>query len=110
MDAVRYYKLRNQGLFVSRLYVNYRPGGEESWKTWKPAGYADICIGGERTQDLKELGIEDGSHVRLIAYIAAGSEQIAMEEYIFYSNAGRTASYMVSGDVVYSSLELLCYG
>ena len=110
MDAVRYFKLENSGGFIARIHVNYRIGGEESWKIWKPAGYADICASGERTQDLKELDIEDGSHVRLVAFIRGGSDQIAAEEYIFYSNIGRTAAYKVSGTTLDSKLNLASYG
>lgn len=110
MGAIRYFRLMNQGAFICRLHVNYRPGGEESWKTWEPAEYADIYTAAERTVDMKELGIEDGTHVRLIAFIVSGSHQIAAEEYIFYSNIGRTAAYKASGTLLSSRLNLVRYG
>lgn len=107
MDTIRYFKLQNSGGFVARINVSYRPDGEQNWKTWKPSDYADICAGGERTQDLTELGIPDGTHVRLVAFVALGKDHQAEQEFIFSSDGRKTASYEVSGTTLINHLKLL---
>lgn len=107
MDTIRYFKLQNAGGFVARINVTYRLDGEGNWRKWKPSGYADICLGAERTQDLKELGIPNGTHVRLIAFVALGKDNHAKEEYVFSSGDGKTASYKISGTTLINDLKLL---
>lgn len=107
MDMIRYFKLQNAGGFVAHIDVSYQPYGKKDWETWKPSGYADICLGAERTQDLKELGIVDGTPVRLIAFVALGKDNHAKEEYIFSSSSGKTASYRISGTTLSNKLRLL---
>lgn len=107
MDTIRYIKLQNAGGFVTRINVRYRPGDSGDWKTWKPSGYADICAGAERTQDLKDLGIPDGTHVSLTAFVVLGKDNEAKEEYRFFSSDGKTASYKISGTTLSNKLRLL---
>jgi len=110
MNTIRYFKLHNSGGFVARLYVNHRRDDEQNWSLWKPSDYADICAGAERTVDLKEIGIESGSHVRLFAFVAGGVDRTAGEEYIFDPNASSTAAYEISGPTLINSLTLKSYG
>ncbi len=110
MKTVRYFKLHNSGGFVARLYVDHRRDDEQTWSIWKPSGYADICAGAERTQDLKEAGIENGSHVRLFAFVAGGVDKTAGEEYIFDPNSSSMAVYEISGTTLINSLTLKSYG
>ncbi len=110
MNTVRYFKLHNSGGFVARLYVDHRRDEGQNWNIWKPSGYADICAGAERTLDLRETGIENGSHVRLFAFVAGGVDKTAGEEYIFDPNASSTAVYKISGTTLIDSLSLQSYG
>ncbi len=110
MNTVRYFKLHNSGGFVARLCVDHRRDDEQNWSVWKPSGYADICAGAERTVDLKGTGIEDGSHVRLFAFVAGGADKTAGEEYIFDPNASGMAAYEISGTTLNNSLKLKSYG
>ena len=110
METIRYIKLKNKGGFVAKIHVSYRPEGEKSWKTWSPSGYADICAAAERTQDLKELGIADGSHVRLKAFVALGKDNLADEEYLFFSSSGATAAYEISGTTLINKRQLVSCG
>ena len=105
MDSIRYFKLANKGAFVTRIYVNYRLESEKEWKKWKPSGYSDICAAAERTQDLKELGIPDGTHVRLLAYVALGHDNESDEEFLYVSSSGETASYQISGTTLSNKLH-----
>ena len=105
MDSIRYFKLANKGAFVTRIYVKYRLEGEKEWKKWKPSGYADICTAAERTQDLRELGIPDGTHVRLFAYVALGNDNESDEEFLYVSSSGETASYQISGTTLSNKLR-----
>lgn len=108
MDTIRYFKLSNKGGFVTRIHVRYRNEGEENWKEWSGSG--DICIDAERTQDLKDLGIANGTHVNLLAFVVWGSDHTASEEYIFSSESGKTASYEISGTTLINHLKLISCG
>ena len=104
MDTIRYFKLTNKGGFVARIHVSYRRDGEENWKEWSGSG--DICLHAEKTQDLSAVGIEDGTRVRLIAFVAGGIDKLANEEYIFSASASKTASYKITGTTLISTLSL----
>ena len=106
MDTIRYFRLKNAGGFTAGIKVSYRDG-KGDWVTRGPSGYADIRCGEERTQDLRDLGIAEGAHVRLIALVHFGKDNYANEEYVFSSGEGKTASYRLSGTTLISKLELL---
>jgi len=113
MDTVRYFKLRNTGGFVARIAVLYKKkhtdehgniSYDANWSEWNPSGYHDICAGAERTSDLKEIGLPEGSQVQLKAKVVAGKGKTS-DTYEYSSVGGKMASYKISGTTLSNSLE-----
>ena len=96
MENIRYIKLKNKGGFVAKITVQYKGkhtdehgnvSYDAEWKSWHSDGYRDICAAAERTVDLTDSDIPDGSQVRLKAVIVAGRDHTASEQYIYNKEA-----------------------
>lgn len=116
MEKIRYFKLRNTDSgIVARIHVNYRAENEESWSTWD-AGDHDIPVCQDKTVDLEDAKtteegqtkriIPEGAHVRLIGFVVWGSDVTANEEYIYSKDAGKKASYKITGTTLNAHLTL----
>ncbi len=105
MENIRTFKLRNKGGFVARLFIEYRASDKDSWNTWKPDGYSDICAAAERSVDIADTGIASGSHVRLHAFVLSGSDRTASEEFIYSKDVGTTAAYNITGTTLINKLH-----
>ncbi|MDD3252146.1 MAG: hypothetical protein PHV18_06270 [Lachnospiraceae bacterium] len=120
MDGdVRYFKLHNTGGFVARIIVHYKekyksPAGiisyDAEWKNWESPNYSDICASSERTVDLKnDVNLKSGTLVKLRAYVMAGTDREAGEQYTYDEDSGKTAAYEISGTTLTSKLHKVSY-
>ena len=112
MDTVRYIKLKNDGGFVARIQIQYKRrrvdddgnvSFDAEWHSWSTDGYRDICSGGERTVDLTEIHIPDGSYVRLKAEVVMGKSRTG-DICVFQSGCGTMLSYRISGTTLINKL------
>ena len=117
MENIRYIKLKNKGGFVAKITVQYKGkhtdehgnvSYDAEWKSWHSDGYRDICAAAERTVDLTDSDIPDGSQVRLKAVIVAGRDHTASEQSIYNKESSKMAFYKVSGTTyINDKLELI---
>ena len=119
MDDIRYIKLHNSGWFVARIHILYKTPQRDAhgnisypaeFSEWKPSGYSDICVLAERTVDMvNDTNFTDGTIVKLKAFIVAGSDRTAAEQYEFRRDSGKTAKYNVSRGTRNAKLVLKAY-
>ena len=110
MKKIRYFKLKNKGLFVTRIVVNYEHDdgkGNSSKGTYECSGYRDICKYAERTLDLTDTSIPNGAVVQLKAEVVWGKDREAGEKYIFDKDAGAMATYRTEGTTRKSKLKFI---
>lgn len=114
--TVRYFKLTNKGGFVAQMkikwthYTQIEEGGNIIRKkngsgSYELSGYRDICLHGERTIDMKNTDIPDGSEVYLEIIVCGGYDRKTKELYIYSSTASDTASYKISGTTCSSNFK-----
>lgn len=119
MDDIRYIKLHNSGWFVARIHILYKTPQRDAhgnisypaeFSEWKPSVYSDICVLAERTVDMvNDTNFTDGTIVKLKAFIVAGSDRTAAEQYEFRRDSGKTAKYNVSRGTQNAKLVLKAY-
>lgn len=118
MEDIRYITLKNTGGFVAQIEVQYKEkhtdgkgniSYDTDWKGWHTDGYRDICAAAERTVDLTDSNIPDGSQVRLKAIVKLGSDRTSNDEYIYNNSSSKAAVYKVSGTTLINSLKRLSY-
>lgn len=119
MDTLRYINLYNKGGFVARIHLLYKIPQKDAhgnisypaeFSQWKPSGYADICVLSERTVDLvNDTNFPDGTIVKLKAFILAGRDRTAAEQYEFRRDSGKTVKYRVSGTSLFAKLKCMSY-
>lgn len=119
MDDMRYMKLKNKGGFVARIEIQYKEKKSDSqgnisydaeWKSWHSDGYRDICAAAERTVDLNDSNIPDGSQVRLKAIVKLGSDRVSEEQYIYNKTSSKSAVYEISGTTLINKLKRVSFG
>lgn len=115
MEEIRYFKVKSNADFACRIHVNYKVAQHDDkgnisypaeFTEWKSHGYNDICKYGERTLDLKDTGLADGSIVQLKMDVVFGKDKTSDEQYIYNSASGKTATYIIKGQTLSSKLWL----
>ncbi|MCI8404427.1 MAG: hypothetical protein HFE49_05945 [Clostridia bacterium] len=118
MNDIRYITLQNEGGFVAQIEIQYKRKHTDAhgnisydaeWKSWHYDGYRDICAASERTIDLTDSDIPDGSQVRLNAIVKLGSDCTSQEQYIYSRTSPKSAVYKVSGTTLINSLKRVSY-
>ena len=114
--TIRYFRLANKAGFVAQMklkWVHYTQVEEgnvilkkiDKSGSYELSGYRDVCLGAERTIDMNDTDIPDGSEVYLEVIVCAGYDRKAGEIFIYSSTAGDRASYEISGATLTSKLK-----
>jgi len=101
-DLIGFISLKNDALFVVRLEFEYldRRG------TWVHAGgTGDITLGKTKKASPGDYGVQDGSTVRLKAWVAGGSDKYSSEEFTYKTGIESTAYYTISGTTLINNLK-----
>lgn len=113
MSDIRYIKLKNEGGFVARIQIQYKArrvdhdgnvSFDAKWQKWHTDGYRDICVGQDRTVDIADAHIPDGSFVRLKAEVILGDGKLG-DTYVFQTSSTTTISYKISGTTLSNTLS-----
>lgn len=99
--------LKNSGAFVVHMQIEwYDPESSDSSGVYEPSGYHDICVGAERTINLADTDIPDGSNVRLKADVVLGKDKEASEQFRYCKDATLIPHYTISGTTLFNNLKL----
>ena len=106
MDSVGKFSLKNQGGYVVKMGFQYLESGNSGdWKrTDKETG--KILLGQSKSADPGDLGVPDGSTVRIYADIEAGPDKHGGQNFLYQSGGAKTANYSCSGTTLDSRLGL----
>ena len=104
-NEIKSFTLHNSGAFVARMQINWVDPTSGSKGTYEPSGYHDICAAAERTINIAETGIPNGSLVCLKAVVVLGSDKDANHYFVYKSDASATAKYTISGTTLINHLE-----
>ncbi|MFI3272825.1 MAG: hypothetical protein R3Y11_12125 [Pseudomonadota bacterium] len=116
MTTIRHFKLNNNAGFVAKMEILWTGDdgtGNLGHGTYKPSGYHDICIHGERSIDLAETPIPNGATVQLKVDVVLGKDKVATkvvdkktvdDTYTYDKSVGDVAEYVIKGTTLHSTL------
>ncbi|MCL2496624.1 MAG: hypothetical protein FWF04_04330, partial [Clostridiales bacterium] len=103
MADIGFFSLQNKGGFVAKLAFEYFNASKQKWIRTVYVG--DITLGKSIKASPGDYGVPDGSYVRLVAFVVAGSDKTASEQFTYRKNTGSTAKYTISGTTLINSLK-----
>jgi len=103
MADIGYYSLQNKGAFVAKLAFEYYNASKSKWIRTTFVG--EITVGKTKKASPGDWGVPDGSQVRLFAFVVAGSDKTASEQFTYRKNTGSTANYSISGTTLINKLK-----
>lgn len=118
MKRIKKFTLENKGGFVAKTRIECRLADTENESKimlFEPKNNSDIRLGKSRTVDLsgefKDINgssinkIPEGATVRLIAFVVAGNDRIAQEEFIYDSASTWNITYKISKTTLNSNFK-----
>lgn len=118
MKRIKKFTLKNKGGFVAKTRIECRlvdTENESEIMLFEPKDNSDILLGKSRTVDLsgefKDVNgssitkIPKGAKVRLIAFVVAGNDRTAKEEFIYDSASAWNITYKISGTTLISKFK-----
>lgn len=101
ITGIRYFKLKNSGIFRVRLEVKYTDPSTGKSVTWKSGLYNK---GTTKTVDLASFIPRAGVRVKLNAFVQAGKDKSSGEFY-YHPDSTQTASFTISGTTLSNKLK-----
>ena len=102
INGIRYFSLKNNGIFLARLDVKITDPTTGKTSTWQATG--TYSKGKTKTVDLSSKISKAGTKVKLVAFVKAGKDKTSREFY-YHPDSTQTASFEISGTTLNNKLK-----
>ena len=103
-DKVGHVSLHNGGGFVVKMEFKYTTDGVN----WKTSNQTDsFPLGKTKNVDPGDLGVPDGSIIKLKAIVVAGKDNEAQQQFLYDKGHSVTAEYTMTGTTLNNTLGLI---
>ncbi len=102
INGIRYFSLKNSGIFLARLDVKITDPTTGKTTTWNATG--TYSKGKTKTVDLSSKISKAGTKVKLVAFVKAGKDKTSREFY-YHPDSTQTASFEITGTTLNNKLK-----
>ena len=102
INGIRYFSLKNSGIFLARLDVKITDPTTGKTTTWKATG--TYSKGKTKTVDLSSKISKAGTKVKLVAFVKGGKDKTSREFY-YHPDSTQTASFEITGTTLSNKLK-----
>lgn len=101
-NHIRYFRIKNNGIYIARIHILYRNPGEKDWKSKKSGNYYK---GNTCTWDcLTETDAKPNAEVKIKLDVKGGCDRTATETYFFREDSTKEVSYECTGTSLHAGL------